>query len=537
MRALNSALSNSKNHPTQSKKELNNLGRSGVPVMRSSRRAHEPCISLWRQCATYYYDARWHTRKTFTHLVNAQDDLQNISNLAPDSCSNSQLLTQQTDFFLHSLKPFVKDISESKKKYSDLLQMHLSALDKSTIEKLSHHLQRLNFQCQITDSSIDNLLHVEYDFCNGPPHTQQKLLLSTLEFFELLNSLFKTDENDRSSPASDITSPEAKAIRSQLASCANDWIDSDKSLNAILRIARYLEGVVTGDIRLDSVSTFNDEPGASKLLIKNSMLCIDLLCVHELSAQNNNSLFAVLLRDLLEIFLTKKILGLSTYCSDLSLIQRQRVWCAIEKITAQPPNPLLLAPYRDHIKRLLNSSKYFGKVHIIPASGAALGHAWISPVLSVVPDQQKMGVAAGTAYLHSGARLKAGVSIIHEWPIYWLNATENEGLYPSRLAWSQSVPVPTPQLELAAQQVVSEWKQNNHPYRFVAIAADSPATGCRSSVWNAVEQGMDSETKLLFDTYNRGLALPDSTIELWERLSGFMRWLESIANDPTSDVL
>ena len=536
MRALNRSLSKSKLHLLPSKKELNQSSRANPPIMRSSRRAHEPCISLWRQCATYYYDARWHTRKTFTHLVNAQVDAQKTSTLSPKACSNSQLLTQQTDFFLHSLKPFVKDISESKKKYSALLQMHLSALDKSTIEKLSHYLQRQDYQCQITQSSNDDLISSEYDFCNESPYAKKELLLSTSELFDLLDSLLRANESDQSIPTFDISFTEASALRNQLASCANDWIDSDKSLNAILRISRYLEWAVTGDISLNSVTTLNDEPGTSKVIIKNSMLCIDLLCVHELSRQINPSLFAVLLRDLLEIFLTKKILGLSTYCSDLSVIQRQRVWCVIEKITAQPPNPSLVVPYRDHIKRLLNSSHYFGKVHIIPASGAALGHAWIPPVLSVIPDQQKMGIAAGTAYLHSGARLKAGVSVIHEWPIYWLNATENEERYPSRLAWCQSIPIPKPQLELAAQQVVSEWKQNNHPYRFVAIAADSPATGCRSSVWNAIEKGMDSETRLLFDTFNRGLALPDSTIELWERLNGFMRWLEGIANNPLPDV-
>jgi hypothetical protein len=82
-----------------------------------------------------------------------------------------------------------------------------------------------------------------------------------------------------------------------------------------------------------------------------------------------------------------------------------------------------------------------------------------------------------------------------------------------------------------------EWKRNKIAYRFVAVAPDSPATGCRISVWAAVEKGMDADTKLLFANFNRGLALPDSTIELWERLNGFMQWLEVIANGDNSQAL
>ena len=82
-----------------------------------------------------------------------------------------------------------------------------------------------------------------------------------------------------------------------------------------------------------------------------------------------------------------------------------------------------------------------------------------------------------------------------------------------------------------------EWKRNKIAYRFVAVAPDSPATGCRISVWATVEKGMDADTKLLFVHFNRGLALPDSTIELWERLNGFMQWLELIASGDSPQVL
>jgi len=48
---------------------------------------------------------------------------------------------------------------------------------------------------------------------------------------------------------------------------------------------------------------------------------------------------------------------------------------------------------------------------------------------------------------------------------------------------------------------------------------------------------MDADTKLLFAHFNRGLALPDSTIDLWQRLNGFMQWLELIASDHRPQAL
>jgi len=48
---------------------------------------------------------------------------------------------------------------------------------------------------------------------------------------------------------------------------------------------------------------------------------------------------------------------------------------------------------------------------------------------------------------------------------------------------------------------------------------------------------MAADTKLLFVHFNRGLALPDSTIELWERLNGFMQWLELIASGDSPQAL
>jgi hypothetical protein len=501
--------------------------------MKSLVRSRHTGMGSWHQRATYYYDASWHTGKTFRQLIKSLDEPQDTTDTKLGSCSNSELLIEQTEFFLNSLRPFVTGVADSKAKYVDLLQMHLSALAHPDRAKLSGHLRQLGYDCDIIESTIDDSMYEEYGFCNGPPHTQKTLLLSTQEFFHLLENPYQLTESEKSAfnNAPGVSAKQAQTIRNQLSSSTSDWLDSDKSLDSFLSIARQLERVVTGDISIASIDTFNDVPGPSKVLQQDNQLLIDLICAHELKVHPRESLFAVLLRDMLEIFLAKKIIGSTANIAELSVIQRRQIWSVIEKIGALAPDASQLTAFHSHVKNLLRSRQYFGKVNIIPPSGVALGHAWITPTLSVIPDQHKLGVPVGTCYLHSGARLKASISIINEWPIHWLSGSESEALYPARRAWLQPVPVPVHQLELAAQQLRDEWQREDYSYRFVAVAPDSPAMGCRTSVWRAVKKGMDADTKLLFDYFNRGLALPDSTIELWERLHGFMHWLELLASD------
>jgi len=539
MRALSSTLSKSTNSPIPSIVKLSQTHRSNTPVMKSSSRSRDIGIFPWRQRASYYYDASCHTGKTFRQLVKSLPISQNTPCADLGTCSNSELLVEQTDFFLNSLRPFVNGATESKEKYLKLLQMHLSELARPERETLTNHLRQVGYECQIAESAIDDEMYLEYGYCNGPPHTKKNILLSTPEFFALLETQHNVSKCEKLAftEAQHVTIKRAQTIRNQLSVCTSDWLESDKTPQSLLRIARHLECTVTGHASLKNVSIFEDEPGPSKVIQQGEELLVDLATLHDLRLHNNESLFAVLLRDMLEIFLTKKLFGLTTELSHLSSEQKHRVWSAIENIQMLAPTSSLVHPFRMHVKTLLKSRESFGKVHIIPASGVALGHAWIAPSLSITPDHQKIGMPVGSCYLHSGARLHAAVSVINEWPIQWLTATESESLYPARHAWHLAVPVPAKALELAAQQMREEWKRNKIAYRFVAVAPDTPATGCRISVWTAVEKGMDVDTKLLFVYFNRGLPLPDSTIELWERLNGFMQWLELIARSDSTQAL
>ena len=539
MHALSTKLSKSTNSLLQSKEKISQAGLSNAPIMKSSSRAREICINRWRQRASYFYDASRQTGKTFRQLIKSLPVSQNTPCVNLGTCSNSELLVDQTEFFLNSLRPFVNGAVESKTKYLKLLKMHLSELAIAEKETLANYLRQAGYECHITESAIDDEMYLEYGFCNGPPHTKKNILLTTADFFTLLGSPHSVSECEKSTQTDvqNITITQAQTIRNQLSVCTSDWSDSDKTPESLLRIARHLEQVVTGSTHLENVSIFDEEPGPSKVIHKDEKLLVDLSTIHELSHRNNEALFAVLLRDMLEIFLTKKLIGSRTEISQLSEAQKRHVWNTIETIQSLGPNVSLLRPFRAHVETLLMSRENFGKVHIIPASGVALGHAWITPSLSITPDHQKIGIPAGFCYLHSGARSHAAVSAINQWPIQWLTSTESENLYPSRRAWHLSVPVPAKALELAALQVREEWMYNGIAYRFVAVAPDSPATGCRISVWATVEKGMDADTKLLFVYFNRGLALPDSTIELWERLNGFMQWLELIASDNSHQIL
>jgi hypothetical protein len=99
MHALSTKLSKSNRHHIQSKEKLTGPSRPNAPMMKSLSRARDTCIAPWRQRASYYYDASWHTGKTFRQLVKSLANTQRTLSVNLGSCSNAELLVEQTNFF------------------------------------------------------------------------------------------------------------------------------------------------------------------------------------------------------------------------------------------------------------------------------------------------------------------------------------------------------------------------------------------------------------------------------------------------------
>ena len=90
------------------------------------------------------------------------------------------------------------------------------------------------------------------------------------------------------------------------------------------------------------------------------------------------------------------------------------------------------------------------------------------------------------------------------------------------------MPVDAQQLQSAADAIIREWRERGLAYRFTGIDPTVDATGCRITVWQAIQRGMTADALALFQHYNLGLPEPESPTELWLRLDGMMRWLEQL---------
>ena len=140
---------------------------------------------------------------------------------------------------LHSIKPGYVDEAESRKRYVDLLRMHLSSLNKQECSQLKNHLQSEKFQCTISETVIDDEFYLEYGFCNGAPHSTERILFHTQMLFDLLDDLqcsqgvHKTD----GSQIAFLSEPSKQELRDVLAQAAQHWPQSKKILPDLLDIA------------------------------------------------------------------------------------------------------------------------------------------------------------------------------------------------------------------------------------------------------------------------------------------------------------
>lgn len=492
-------------------------------VARDRRPPNAPLAKI--QKATYYFDASWHTGKTLRHATTSAASPSVELGLVPPAA----LLMMHTDILLWSIRPGAPDDGESKRFFMALLNLHLSSLEADEIAQFQAELKEARYDCYVTEPVIDDELYLEHGFSNGPPHVSPRTLLTTQELHQTLESLqSQTRTEEQASPRLRIPPEQAQALRDQLARGAAQWGDSQHSLRDLNDSEQALASLLDISDEIQLCLSAATGPRASSVCWSEGGLMMDRDTAETLRLDASGQRFARVQRDLLESLLLQKFYGDAGEIRHASSRQRLQVWRALEQIEGLAPTISVSAAQQQQIRELMAARGQLGRVQISPTVGAALGHGWIAPSLSLTPDQVHAKQRVGTLYMRSGGQVQPHESVINEWPIRWLSAAESEELYPAREAWHQPVAVDAVQLNLAAETVIREWKADGVRYRFAEVSADKPATGCRISVWDSVRRGMTPLVRDTFDQFNQGLPAPDSPTELWERLRSFIEWMEKI---------
>ena len=473
--------------------------------------------------ASHYFDASRHTSLSLRLLL----DEFNTQKAPADLRSVRDFLCRTVDNLLQSIRPGIDDDEQSRQYFFALLRMHLSHLSAGEMNQLFDSLKTAGFGCNVVETIIDDVVYRDYGFANGPPHAFHRTLLQTGDFFDLLEDLATNAQKIQSRP---LKCELARAVRATLPSCAVHWQLSGKIPEDLFHSVCLLGRALDMPADLSGIRSGLLSTKASTVTIAQQVLMIDSTTAAALTTDNEGILFAEVLRDILELLLTQKLFGIAAPPDRLMRRQQQDLSAALEKIynSALPAGD---ANLQARARTVFQGAQRFGQIQIQPTTGVALGHAWIAPTLSLVPDKHKNSVNIGHRYMHSGQHLEPGDSQIREWPTHFMTRQETEDTYPAEQAWRVTVPVESDRLQMAAQGVRRDWESLNLPYRFIGTAPGMPPTGCRATVWEAVRRGMDTDARALFDHYNCGLPEPESPTELWQRLDGLMRWIKVLATD------
>jgi len=491
------------------------------------------------QRASYYFDASRQTAKTLTTLLDKLVDQRYDARQA----SATTMITNAMHALLHSLPAQQPDEITSRQIYQALLRAHLKMLDAPMLEKLRQTLEQSGFECLVTESVIDDPDYEEYGFSNGPPHRHVRTLMQTPDLLALLSQLQARREASvpgHTPHKAPVPLPEnwAQATRDVLDKSAREWAQRSPALSpmpVLLDAAKQIAAALDHPFRAQFIQC---SPLAHMHSTVNTMgenLLVDGAMASRLSFRNGPGLFAGALRDLLELMLLKKMFGDDAQLAFLSppaqRALQKNLAQVLDHVAPSAADPAL----RTLAQTVLEQEAHFGKVMIIPPSGATLGHAWIAPHLSLVPDRRGAPqTPIGTRFMQTGFHTQPEPVPVREWPARLLTEKENAQLYPSEQALQVTVPVDASRLQEAALQVADEWRRNNVPYRFIGTAPDMEATGCRVTVWQAVQKGMSDDMQILFKHFNSGLPDPDSPIELCLRLDSMMTWLHDLASSAES---
>ena len=498
-----------------------------IPRLRHRTRTALPTSWHGRQRASYYFDASHQGAMSLRVLLaECQSGADRLGTRSPP-----QLLTESLTTLLRSICPGIEDDSENRDYYLRLLRMHMSQLTGSELQSLAAILKAQAFECVVIESVVDDESLREYGFANGPPYSRMRSLLQTAELFNLLDDL----QQDAAHTAlgqpyfGPLEASLALAARAWLASCCLRWQESSWSLSNLLDAAHEIAAILDVSIVFQDAIAAAPSSRAAMLEAKNSHLLIEPPVAALLEGEQGGLLIARVLRDLLEIILTQKLFGTHATPRHLTQSQRRLLLESLDKILVYCDPPAVTEAMQIQAEAVLKDRKDFGQVHIMPTLGAALGHAWIAPQLSLVPDKSRLALQNGVSFVHSGFQLAVREVPTHEWPIRFLSAHENENLYPANRAWQLMVPAQKDSLQAAAKSVIREWQERALAYRFISSQPGVEATGCRVTVWQAVQRGMSADALALFQHYNRGLPEPDSPTEVWLRLDGMMRWIKKIS--------
>ncbi len=495
------------------------------PLLRTSQHRPAPAGWLFQQRATYYFDATWHTAQTLRRLMRATLAMDDLGLRQPQA-----LLAQATDSLLHTICPGLPDDAASHSYYRKLLHAHLSALGSAELEQFAQLLKAQRFGCAVMESVVDDKMLSEHGFANGPPHQRQRSLMFTPDLHAAIGDAAKAAAatEARFDAALRLSPAQAQRARDLLAAFASRHAEAGIAMKDFTGIAAELAhaiGLATPPTRTIAATPL---PPVSCVDWQQEQLIIDLPTLATLIESRDPGLYATVQRDLLELLLARKLFGPGADLMTLKADQRSLLFREVEQVLALAP-AAEAGDLQASAAQVLARGTTFGTVQVCPTAGVALGHAWIAPVLSVVPDRTQAGRAIGTRFMRSGMRLDPAQSMINEWEIRWLSPRENDDLYPAEEAWHVRVPADRLALQRAAAGIMQEWRQKALPYRFVGTEPGMPATGCRVTVWQTVQRAMDDDARRLFMHFQRGLPEPESPTELALRFEQFMGWLVTLA--------
>jgi hypothetical protein len=480
----------------------------------------------WHAKATYYFDAAWQTSQTLRHLMHASLNNEPLGLHKPP-----ELLMQTMEAMLNSICPGLPDDADSLDCFQKRLQMHLSELTASELGQLQQLLKASRFDHVVIESVIDDFMMIEHGFANGPPHCRQRTLMFTKDLHYAIDEAIDTASGIEATlpPEYRLTPTQAQQTRDVLAALSSQHARGGITLAGLADAANELARATGTSVKTERAVATHTLPPASSVIWQAGQLMVDSRVLEVLTETKNSALAASLLRDLLEMLLVHKLLGPMADLMTLSAGQRALVQQEIEQVLSRPPS-VTGSAISIRAAEVLARRSSFGTMQIFPTVGAMLGHAWISPVLSVVPDKSRKGVEAGKRFMRSGLRLEPTQCTVNEWDIRWLSPSEHNDMYPAAHAWHLTVPAHRLKLQQAADQTREEWQRKKLPYRFIGTEPGMPATGCRATVWHATQGAMDDDTRSVFEHFTLGLPEPESPTELALRMAQFMRWLDVLGS-------